>query len=42
MSAVEYFHVELRTHSILLAKGLPSESYLDTGNRGFFDCPIRE
>jgi len=34
--SVEYFHVELDTHSILLAEGLPTESYLDTGNRGFF------
>jgi hypothetical protein len=34
--AVEYFHVEIDTHAILLAEGLPAESYLDTGNRGFF------
>jgi autotransporter passenger strand-loop-strand repeat protein len=33
---VDYFHVELDTHAILLAAGLPAESYLDTGNRGFF------
>ena len=36
LSVVEYFHVELDTHAILLAEGLPAESYLDTGNRGFF------
>ena len=35
-TAVEYFHVELDTHAILLAEGLPAESYLDTGNHGFF------
>ena len=35
-AAVEYFHVELDQHAILLAEGLPAESYLDTGNRGFF------
>ena len=35
-TAVEYFHVELDTHAILFAEGLPAESYLDTGNRGFF------
>jgi hypothetical protein len=35
--SVEYFHVELDAHSILLAEGLPSESYLDTGNRDMFD-----
>jgi hypothetical protein len=35
-TAVEYFHVELDTHAILLAEGMPAESYLNTGNRGFF------
>ncbi len=34
--SVEYFHVELDRHSILLAEGLETESYLDSGNRGFF------
>ena len=33
---VNYFHVELDTHAILLAEGLPTESYLDTGNRSSF------
>ena len=31
-----YFHVELATHDVLLAEGLPVESYLDTGNRRTF------
>jgi hypothetical protein len=35
-TSVDYFHVELESHAILLAEGLPAESYLDTGNRGFF------
>jgi len=35
-TSVEYFHVELDTHAILLAEGLPAESYLNTGNHGFF------
>ncbi|HUB12280.1 MAG TPA: Hint domain-containing protein [Acetobacteraceae bacterium] len=35
-ASVEYFHVELISHGILLANGLAAESYLDTGNRGFF------
>ncbi len=35
-TAVDYYHVELDEHAILLAEGLPAESYLDTGNRGFF------
>lgn len=34
--AVEYFHIELERHSIVFSEGLRSESYLDTGNRGFF------
>ena len=34
--AVSYFHVEMERHSILLAEGVPAESYLDTGNRAFF------
>jgi hypothetical protein len=34
---VRYFHVELDRHDILLAEGLPTESYLDTGNRGVFE-----
>ncbi len=33
---VTYFHVELPAHDVLLAEGLPAESYLDTGNRGAF------
>ena len=35
-TTVEYFHVELDAHAILIAEGLAVESYLDTGNRGFF------
>jgi hypothetical protein len=31
-----YYHVELAAHGILLAEGLATESYLDTGNRGNF------
>ncbi len=43
--SVDYYHVELQTHAIMLAEGLPAESYLDTGNRGFFanadlPCPL--
>jgi hypothetical protein len=34
---VEYWHVELDSHDVLLAEGLPAESYLDDGNRQFFD-----
>jgi hypothetical protein len=33
---VSYWHVELDTHDILLAENLPTESFLDTGNRAAF------
>jgi hypothetical protein len=33
---VTYYHVELTHHDVLLAEGLPCESYLDTGNRANF------
>ncbi|VFR42429.1 Conserved domain protein [plant metagenome] len=32
----EYFHVELDRFDILLADGVPAESYVDTGNRQMF------
>jgi Hint domain len=32
-----YYHLELDRHGVLLADGAPVESYLDTGNRSFFD-----
>ncbi len=35
-ASIHYFHVELDRHCILLAEGLPAESYLDTGNRAYF------
>ena len=36
-----YFHVELAKHSILVAEGLETESYLDTGNRtNFSNVPV--
>ncbi len=34
---IDYFNVELDDHTILLAEGLESESYLDCGNRMRFD-----
>ena len=33
---VTYWHVELDAHDILLAEGLPAESFLDLGNRSWF------
>jgi hypothetical protein len=43
LPSIEYFHIELVAHAILLAEGLPVESYLNTGNQGFFansDAPL--
>jgi autotransporter passenger strand-loop-strand repeat protein len=34
--AVTYLHVELPRHAVILAEGLPVESYLDTGDRRAF------
>ena len=34
---ITYWHVELDQHDIILAEGLPAESYLDTGNRSAFN-----
>ena len=36
VASIEYVHVELDRHDVLLAEGLPAESYLDTGNRAAF------
>ncbi len=36
MQRVTYWHVELDRHDVLLAEGLPVESYLDTGDRASF------
>jgi hypothetical protein len=33
---VTYYHVELDQHDVLLAEGLPAETYLDTGDRSKF------
>ena len=33
------YHVEFDAHAIMLAEGLPTESYLDTGNRDSFGEP---
>jgi T5SS/PEP-CTERM-associated repeat protein len=41
---ITYYHIELSRHAVLLAEGLPTESYLDTGDRMNFtngSGPIR-
>ena len=37
VDAIDYYHVELPCHDVLLAEGLPVESYLDVGDRTHFD-----
>ena len=34
---VTYYHIELSKHAVILAEGLPAESYLETGDRAAFD-----
>jgi hypothetical protein len=36
MDEVTWFHVELPRHDVVLAEGLPVETFLDTGNRAAF------
>ena len=36
VNEVTYWHVELDQHDILLAEGLPAESYIDLGSRPWF------
>lgn len=35
---IDYWHVELEQHDILLAEGLPAESFLDLGCRSWFEA----
>jgi len=37
VAEVEYFHVELPQHDLLLAEGLPAESYLENNDRSSFE-----
>jgi len=41
VDAITYWHVELERHGVILAEGLPCESYLDTGNRAAFEGGAR-
>ena len=33
---VEYFHIELETHDVIVAEGVPSESFIDDDSRSLF------
>ena len=37
VDSVVYHHIALSAHDVVLAEGLPAESYLDTGDRANFD-----
>jgi len=37
LDGVTYYHVELPRHAVILAEGLPAESYLDLGDRANFE-----
>ncbi len=34
---ITYHHIELRRHDVVLAEGLPAETYLESGNRRMFE-----
>jgi hypothetical protein len=34
--AITYYHIELQQHDVLLADGMPAESYLEAGARSAF------
>ncbi len=36
VSHITYHHVELESHDVLLAEGLPAESFFDNGNKSMF------
>jgi hypothetical protein len=34
--SITYYHIELPRHDVLIAEGMPAESYLEAGARGAF------
>jgi len=36
VDSVEYFHIELDSHDVILAEGAPSETFVDDDSRGMF------
>ena len=36
VGSVEYFHIELDTHDVIIADGALSESFIDDNSRGMF------
>jgi hypothetical protein len=43
LAEVTYFHIELEAHDAVLAEGAAAESWLDTGNRAWFEnAPVAQ
>jgi autotransporter passenger strand-loop-strand repeat protein len=36
-TSITYYHIELDQHDVVLAEGMPAESYLNQGHRGMFE-----
>jgi len=36
VARLDYFHIELATHDVIFAEGMPAESFVDCDNRGMF------
>ena len=36
VAAIQYFHIELDSHDVILAEGAPAESFIDDDSRGLF------
>lgn len=36
VDVIDYFHIELDRHELIVAEGSAAETYIDTGNRGMF------
>ena len=36
VDTIDYWHIELESHDLLVANNLAAESYLEMANRGFF------
>jgi Hint domain len=37
LDSIHYYHLELERHDVVLAEGLPAETYLETGGRAAFE-----
>ncbi|MBC7636086.1 MAG: Hint domain-containing protein [Acetobacteraceae bacterium] len=42
VARIVWHHIELTTHDVVMAENLPTESYLDTGNRSAFEGVVMD